>query len=262
MGAAYDRHFLYERCVQAPELVVPFLRRLHGGVPRVLGEDFCGTAAISREWTRTDPTASAIAVDHDADVLARAAQAHGERIERIELIHADVREVRAPCDLLFVGNFSIGELATRAELLAYLRAARARLSRGGLFACDTYAGAGAWRTGSVERRHWISPGVCVHYLWEQRVADPQSSRVENALSFRVEEQGEIVAQLREAFVYRWRLWSPAELADALFEAGFERIEIARELEPSKRAEVAPMSCASDETFIACVLGFRLEGPQP
>jgi SAM-dependent methyltransferase len=246
-GAPYDRHYLYERCVQAPELVVPFLRRLHGGSPRILGEDFCGTAAVSREWTRTDPEASAIAVDHDAQVLARAAGT-----ERVELVHGDVREVTAPCDLLFVGNFSIGELETRAELLAYLRHARSRLSPGGLFVCDTYAGAGAWRTGSVERRHWTSPGVCVRYAWEQREADPLTSRVVDALHFRIEEAGEVVEELHDAFVYRWRLWSVAELREALLEAGFESTRTANELAPGAREEPAD----PDGTFIVCVLGLR------
>lgn len=254
MGAPYDRHFLYERCVQAPELVAPFLRRLHGGSPRILGEDFCGTAALAREWTRSDPAASAIATDHDAQVLARAA---AQPSERVELVQADVRAARGRCDVIFAGNFSLGELGTRAELLAYLRGARERLSPGGLFVGDTYAGAGAWRTGAVERRHHIAPGVCVRYVWEQRECDPISARVVAALSFRVEEQGEIVQELPDAFVYRWRLWSPAELAEALAEAGFERIGSARELEPAGRAEAVEV----DGTFIVCVLGFRLEGPR-
>ncbi|MBK7644753.1 MAG: class I SAM-dependent methyltransferase [Planctomycetes bacterium] len=252
MGARYDKHDLYERCVQAPELVVPFLRRLHRGAPLVLGEDFCGTAALAREWVRSDPRASAIAVDHDAGVLARAAGA-----ERVELVHADVRAVHAPCDVLFVGNFSIGELATREELLAYLRHAHARLCQGGLFVCDTYAGAGAWRTGGVERRHWIAPGVCVHYVWEQREVDVLASRVLNALSFRVEEQGEIVEEFRDAFLYRWRLWSARELRDALCEAGFEATDTADALGLEESAVCAAQASASDRTVIACVFGFRL-----
>lgn len=245
MGERYDRHFLYERCVQAPELVVPLLRRLHGGSPRVLGEDFCGTAALAREWLRTDPAARAIAVDLDAEVLARAASA---RAERLELVHADVRAVDARCDVLFVGNFSIGELGTRAELLSYLRHARARLVPGGIFVCDTYGGASAWRTGAVERRHWIAPGVCVRYIWEQRAVDPLTARVENALSFRVEEAGEIVAELPDAFVYRWRLWSVPELADALAESGFARPSVETELGEGGREA----SGCTDETIIACL----------
>ena len=252
MGAPYDRHFLYERCVQAPEVLVPFLRRLHGGAPRVLGEDFCGTAALAREWTRSDPQASAIAVDHDVQVLALAAAA---RAERLELVQADARAVEARCDVLFVGNFSIGELGSRAELVGYLRHARGRLAPGGLFVCDTYAGASAWRTGAVERRHWIAPGVCVRYVWEQRSADPLTARVENALSFRVEEAGEIVAELPDAFVYRWRLWSVPELRDALLEAGFASVtvetELTRDAEPDAPAGRQPGSFTG-EILAACL----------
>lgn len=247
MGERYDRHFLYERCVQAPELLVPLLRRLHGGAPRVLGEDFCGTAALAREWLRSDPQAHAIAVDHDAEALAGA-----RGTPRLELVHADVRAVDVRCDVLFVGNFSIGELGSRDELLSYLRHARARLAPGGVLVCDTYGGAGAWRTGAVERRHWIAPGVCVRYLWEQRTADPLTARVENALSFRVEEAGEIVAELTDAFVYRWRLWSVPELADALRESGFVRPSVVTELDGSARAPSREPDRCTDEIRIACL----------
>jgi hypothetical protein len=47
---ALDKHELYELTVQSPPDVVRMLRALHGGQPRVLGEDFCGTAALARAW--------------------------------------------------------------------------------------------------------------------------------------------------------------------------------------------------------------------
>src|SRR5678816_2642079 len=89
------------------------------------------------------------AVDHDAAVLARAGA-----IERVERVCADVRAaevLEASIDCVFVGNYSIGEIATRTELVLYLRATLRRLKRGGLFACDTYGGESAFRVGSLER---------------------------------------------------------------------------------------------------------------
>jgi hypothetical protein len=44
----YDRHDLYERTVQSPDRIVSFLRAIHGRSPVAIGEDFCGTAAVSR----------------------------------------------------------------------------------------------------------------------------------------------------------------------------------------------------------------------
>jgi SAM-dependent methyltransferase len=155
-----DIQELYELCVQSPAHVVPMLRAIHGGEPRVLGEDFAGTAAVSRAWCATDPGARAIAVDLDAALLARAGD--GSRIERIA---GDVRTATHPqshrADVIFVGNFSIGYLRTRAELLAYLRRAAERLSPGGVFICDTYGGESAfraWRPASVRPATFGTPG--------------------------------------------------------------------------------------------------------
>jgi len=217
-GQAMDRFELYERCVQSPGELVPFLDALHGGSPRVLREDFCGTAAVARAWAARSDGHSAEAVDHDAEPLARAGAT-----ERVERVRCDVRIAPihvASADIVFVGNYSIGELGTRAELVAYLCDTQRRLRRGGVFVCDTYGGESAFRVGRLERRHVGPEGTILHHVWEQRVVDPLTARVENALHFRIEREGEILEQFREAFVYRWRLWSVAELIDAAREAEF------------------------------------------
>lgn len=231
-----DRHTLYETCVQAPEHVVALLVAIHGGDPRLLAEDFCGTAAVSRTWLRRVPASRAAGVDIDRDVLARAAQSAerelGAAHTRLELVCADVRTLPArarTADVVFTGNFSIGELATRAELVSYLAHARTRLAPGGVFVCDLYGGESAFRIGAVERTHVLADGRRVHYVWEQRRADPRDARVVNALHFRVADRGEITFELADAFVYRWRLWSLVELREALLEAGFTHIELWREL---------------------------------
>ena len=153
--AVPDRHALYETCVQAPARLVPLLVAIHGGAPRVLGEDFCGTAAVSRAWLALVPESRARALDVDAAVLARAAASADANVrKRLELVRADVRgfadAARADLDVLFTGNFSVGELATRAELLAYLILARKRLAPGGVFVCDLYGGESAFRTGAID----------------------------------------------------------------------------------------------------------------
>ncbi len=61
------------------------------------------------------------------------------------------------CDVLFVGNFSIGYIHERSALVAYMRRCRERLALGrrgfggGVFVCDTYGGAAAFQLGAVER---------------------------------------------------------------------------------------------------------------
>src|SRR5690606_20967627 len=120
-----DRHDLYEACVQSPPEMSLMRCAIHGNSPRQLGEDFGGTAALSRHWIQNVLGGSAIAVDLDAGEIQRAGEMPGLRA-----IVGDVREVTEPVDCLFVGNFSIGYLHTRAELMAYLRHARARMNAG------------------------------------------------------------------------------------------------------------------------------------
>lgn len=242
----------YELCVQSPRHVVNFLVAAHGQQPRVLREDFCGSAAISRRWVKDGTTKGddrrAIAVDLDAGSLgyaqtvaiddgmvARSASPTGTPPARGELVLArgdctgkDVPLAGEGCDAVFVGNFSIGYIHRRQELCAYLRRSLERLRKGnagfggGIFACDTYGGAGAFVLGGIRRRH-LSPGhEAVHYEWVHEKADALTGMVENSISFRVELDGEVVREYPRAFTYRWRLWSIAELREAMSEVGFAR----------------------------------------
>ena len=245
-----DRFDCYELCVQSPRHVSAFLRGVHANNPVVLREDFCGTAALSQRWledaARLGEPACAIAVDLDEEVITRARRAPqspppsqregagGWVGSSLQLLHADSTKPTNPdpgCDIVFVGNFSIGYLHTRRELIDYLALSRSRLARGnagfggGVFVCDTYGGASAFQLGSLTRRHPSRGREIIHYHWQHEEADPLTSMVTNSISFRVEIDGEIVQQLPRAFVYRWRLWSIAELREAMTEAGFASTEV-------------------------------------
>ncbi|MDQ7013697.1 MAG: class I SAM-dependent methyltransferase [Planctomycetota bacterium] len=231
-----DKHDLYEHCVQSPAQLVPMLRAMHAPHPPptvgpassrclTLAEDFAGTAALSYLWADASPDHHAVATDLDRAVLMRR-PAH----PRVTRVVADVRLAPPPAarphpaiDILFVGNFSIGYLHTRAELVAYLRNARARLAPGGLFLCDTYGGESAYILGEVHRDHPAPTppgGRRIRYTWEQRAANPLTGMVTNALHFEIDRAGLIEAEFPDAFVYHWRLWSVPELLDAMHEAGF------------------------------------------
>ncbi len=258
-----DRHFLYEATMQSPGHLVPFLRALHGGEPRALGEDFCGTALLARAWVAQVPAGEAQAIDLDEEVLARAGVAPVLTLVRADL-RTELARPRAPVDVVYAGNFSIGYLHAREELLDYLRRTRARLAPNGIFVCDTYGGGAAWRTGAVLREHFLPGSLRVRATWEQRAADPLSARVENAVHFRVDREGDVVFEERDAFVYRWRVWSLPELADALREAGFASSEVYAHLgeDPAGRegrpTPVRDPSALGDpgERWAACVVGRR------
>ncbi len=259
-----DRFALYELCVQSPRHVVGLLRAVHGRDPKILAEDFSGTAAVSREWIANVKGGHAIAVDHDADALRRA----GKR-SRLKVIRGDVFTAVDPrrdrADVIFVGNFSIGEIHHRPRLVEYLTRSRARLQPRGVFVCDTYGGESAFRVGGVQRIHPGPPssrGPRIRYTWEQRKADPTTGMVENAMHFRVDRDGEIVQEETDAFVYRWRLWSVPELRDAMSEAGFKKTEVYDKVpdgvDQHGEAYVRPVTDPRElgDSFIVCVVGRR------
>jgi hypothetical protein len=257
MGHGPDRHDLYEICVQSPRDLAPMLRAIHGASPRTLGEDFAGTAALSYLWVESDSDARAIAVDLEASALMRRRQ-H----PRVARLVGDARAAGAehPCDILFVGNFSIGYLHTRGELVGYLRHARSRLSARGVFVCDTYGGESAFLVGDVTRDHRLPDGRRVRYTWEQREANPLTGMVTDVLHFQVDRGGDIELRLPDAFVYRWRLWSVPELRDAMAEAGFAATEIYDRTPDATDNEgnvyVLPVTGDGDveDSFIVCIAG--------
>lgn len=218
-----DRYALYESAAQSPMMQAQFLRAVHGGREGekvTLGEDFSGTGALSRAWLEIDKAHRAVCVDRDAEPIERLRAAAGEE-PRLTIHHNDVREVVDPVGVIAVLNFSICELKIRSELLGYLTHARRRLvdeaGQTGLIALDIYGGADAFVCGESD----VELRSGVRYIWEQRQADPLTGRVVNAMRFVL--PGGV--ELRDAFVYDWRLWSIPELRDALAEAGFGEIEI-------------------------------------
>jgi hypothetical protein len=263
-----DRFECYELCVQSPRHVVGFLRRVHGGEPAVLREDFCGTAAICRRWIEEGRRAGqkwrAVGVDLDEHVIERARQEceQEKSAEAIRLIRADVLQADAPesdgCDVIFVGNFSIGYIHERSALVQYLRASRERLSRGnagfggGVMICDVYDGPGKYALGSTTRLHPGRGHETVRYTWEHRGADALTGMVTNAIHFQVEVEGDAVARYPDAFVYRWRLWSIPELREAMHEAGFVSTEVYQDV----GLDAAPMESGMEmkESGIVCVVG--------
>lgn len=223
--ARLDRFDLYELAVTAPQPLARFLKAVHGRNAKVLGEDFSGTAALSRAWVEMDPRHYAVAVDKRLSI-ARRIDTECSRLgigSRVSALPSDVRDVIAGCDILACTNFPICYWHTRADLIAYLRHAKSRLNSRGIFVADLYGGSDAFQTGSrsVRIRH---DGHAIRYTWEQRQADPKSGRVRNAIHFRV---GSRV--LRNAFEYDWRLWSIPELSDAMKEAGLRTVTVYDEL---------------------------------
>ena len=221
-----DRHRLYEESVQEVEADVALIERLfkkrYGHPPRLLREDFCGTAAMCCEWVRTRGDNRAIGVDIEPEVLEWCRTNHFPKLDadqraRVELRLADVLEDKtAGVDATCAFNFSYFCFQTREALLRYFRRAYKSLAEEGLFVIDLYGGADAQRTMTETREQ-----EGFDYVWDQHVFDPVSNHVINYIHFEFPDGSE----MRRAFTYDWRLWSIPELRDLLAEAGFSESEV-------------------------------------
>lgn len=220
---------LYELCVTEPTRLIRFLDAAHGRKPKVLREDFSGSGTLARAWAASHRSRSSIAVDIDPGVLTLAAAQL-----RVTPEVADAKRSRTRADIIAATNFPIGYQHTRAALLQYLKNAKKALKPGGIFVCDLYGGRDAFSPGKIIqmlRAPMVAPwnGELVEYTFEQRAADPISGLVLDTLHFRAWKKSNKSKkpdlELRDAFVYHWRLWSLPELTDALKEAGFRAVEV-------------------------------------
>lgn len=251
-----DRYDLYEAAAQSPRMEAMFLRAVHGREPRTLCEDFCGSGAVCRAWVGLHPDHRAVCVDIDDEALdALRRRATPEQAARMIVQQRDVLDATTRADIVCALNFPVGYWHTRDALLRYLRGAHARLNPGGVFVCDIYGGANAFTLGESDQE--LRGGVL--YTWEQREADPTTGLVENAMHFRLPDGREV----RDAFTYRWRLWSIPELRDALADAGFASSEVHNRLgdaiDDSGNLHVRPILDAAlelDDDFVVYVVGRR------
>jgi hypothetical protein len=198
-----------------------FLAGVHGKSPLVLAEHFSGSGALARAWPGTVPNGSSIAIDFDRTPLRKLARAKGVRA-----VCMDVRKSTHRADVIAATNFPIGYFHTRADLVEYLKHVRSLLNASGVFVCDLYGGSDAYTTGLTRKSLRAPDGTRVTYTWEQRSADPATARVTNALHFKLPARGTRKArEIKDAFVYDWRLWSIPELRDAAAEAGLTDMQI-------------------------------------
>jgi SAM-dependent methyltransferase len=224
-GPSRDRHELYEASVQCPEADVHFFDRVYrewnGELPRVLREDFCGTAAIAAEWVRKRPDNKAIGVDFDGPTLDRGRRVHvaplGDAARRLHIHQGDVRSLRRPrADVIAALNFSYMVFHDRATLREYFRGSRTALAPRGILVLDIFGGWESQALGTETRR---KPGFT--YAWEQASFDPVTHLTRFHIHFRFPGGGE----MKRAFTYDWRLWTIPEVRELLAEAGFGKTAV-------------------------------------
>jgi SAM-dependent methyltransferase len=228
---------LYQYAVQDPErqaaVLAAIYRRCRAGAEAsTLREDFAGNAADARAWVRGGDYRSAVAVERDPDTAKAAIRAARGDVNcpgRLGVLCGDVLSVspprHAPVDVIAALNFSVGYLRDRASLLGYFRHARRCLAPKGVLVINTFGGDDALRIATTCLR--ITPPVesgipAYDYLWEVRAYDAARSTIDCRIHFAFPDQPDRDGSLQNAFVYRWRLWSPEDLVAALRAAGFAR----------------------------------------
>lgn len=216
-----DRHDLYQRSVQAPDVEIAFIDRVFRKCRQrkayTLREDFCGTALLSCTWAASHRERLATGVDIDAGVLNWGVQNNltplGEAAKRVTLLQQDVRRTtRKKFDLINAFNFSYWVFKERAELRKYFSSVRRSLVKDGIFMLDLYGG---WEAHQAVCTKRAIGGGC-KYVWDQGEVDPITHNVVNRIHFEFRDG----SHLTNAFTYHWRLWSLAEIRELLQESGF------------------------------------------
>lgn len=221
-----DPYQLYELAVQSPEAEISFIRStfqtLRGREPKLLREDFCGTAAICCAWVQQGMGYRAIGIDQDAAVLQWAKQHHLTEFtpadcQRLQLLQSDVLTARTEqTDVIIAMNFSYWVFKTRQRLKEYFQRVYRQLKTDGIFFLDAYGGYDAFRELIEERQveHFV-------YLWEQAAYNPISGEMQAHIHFRFADGSD----LQKAFRYDWRLWTLPELQELLIESGFRKVRV-------------------------------------
>jgi cyclopropane fatty-acyl-phospholipid synthase-like methyltransferase len=216
-----DRHALYENAVQCVEAEIDFVddtfTKLRSRRAAKLREDFCGTANSSCEWVRRREANRAVGVDLDTEVQQWGREHHVARLDeeqqkRVELIHADVMEVATePVDVVLAMNFSYWVFKQRDTLVRYFRRIHEALVDDGILFLDCFGGYEAFEELKEPRK---CKGFT--YVWHQARYNPITGDYRCKIHFKFKDG----SQIKNAFVYDWRLWTLPELTEMLAEAGF------------------------------------------
>jgi hypothetical protein len=226
MAERADIHELYEESVQAVEGEIEFLvdtfKTLRGRDAVSFREDFCGTASAACQWVRTDPRRYAIGVDIDESTLEWGRANRVGRLPeadrpRVKLLRDDVMHVVTdPVDIVAAFNFSYFIFMTRDLMRAYFRRVRDALNDDGILFLDAFGGEESFAVQKEKTKY-----DAFTYVWDQAEFEPVTNTIVCHIHFKFPDGSKI----RQAFSYRWRLWTLPELRELLEEAGFSKVRV-------------------------------------
>jgi SAM-dependent methyltransferase len=241
----------YERAVQAPDVDAGFIKRtykkLRGKDPKILREDFCGTAKLCSEWVKLSKDNQAYGIDLDRKTLEWGIENHivplDDLAAGITLIQRDVMDpVDFKADAIAAFNFSYCTFKDRDQLRAYFKAAYKGLKKDGVLYLDIFGG-----PESMDLREERTEYENFTYVWDQAAFNPITHEITCHIHFEFKDG----SKKMRAFTYRWRLWQIPEIRDIAREAGFKDCQIFWEgtdhksgegngvFKPSKKGDNAP-----------------------
>lgn len=262
LASLADKYDLYQRSVQTPGTEVAMFKRAYkhayGDMPRVLREDFCGTAAVASEWARRMPEGVVYGVDLDPEPLTWGLEHNVGKLkasarERVHLVEGDVRTAKTPkADVVAAQNFSFYIFKERKELLGYFKSAYRNLADKGIFLLDMLGGPAVQEDEQLEKKKVDD----FTYYWEQETFNPITHEALFHIHFGFKDG----SRLDKAFSYDWRIWTLPEVNDLLREAGFQKVSVYWEGSDEdgdgngvfKRTEKAP----ADHCWLAYVVAIK------
>ncbi len=234
MAERADIHDLYQKSVQSPENDMEFLstyfKEYTGKNLRYFREDFCGTAYNSSYFVTQHAKNQAVGVDLDWPTLNWGIKHNistltPDQQQRISLVNENVLDVSQPrVQMIAALNFSYMVFHNRPTLLQYLTNAKESLQPGGLLVMDIWGGSESLVLQEEPRDIDNSEDEDIGdftFTWDQDTFDPFTHRYTTRIHFSFADGSEI----RNAFVYDWRLWTIPEVTELMAEAGFKDIHV-------------------------------------
>lgn len=256
-----DKFLCYQKSVQSPGHEVDFFeqtfRDAYKRKPYTLREDFCGTFAVCCEWAKSNTKRTAIGVDLCAETLQwgrdhNLAKLSPAQQSRVRLVEQDVRKRNRPqVDVLAAQNFSFWIFKTRAEVVAYFKAARANLKAEGVMVMDMMGGGDCFIEGHVDKRTIKKGPKGFKYDWKQVSYNPITHDASFSISFRFKDG----SKLKDAFEYHWRFWSIPEVREMLKEAGFSESHVYWEGEDENGEDTGEWDRQEDAESTACWIAY-------
>lgn len=220
-----DKYHLYQLSVQSPDPDIEFLNKIYrkarGKKAKHFREDFCGTCLLTATWINQGEDYTAESYDIDPEPLEwgyiHNLKPLGKHAKQAIQCQADVREpsIKSP-DIRCAQNFSYWILRDRGEMLNYFKNCRKDLAKKGIFAIDIHGGPES--IAYMEEESELDYGFS--YVWDQVEYWPVTGDATMKIHFRFEDGSE----LKDAFTYRWRVWTIPEITELLREAGFKKVD--------------------------------------